>query len=158
MSTLKSTFIGTAIGLLRHAEQPGTRQFILSGLAQWRRSLPVARDRPFHRAIALIHNRAPAARSVHRLSMAVGISRRQLQRIFQKRLGVSPKVYLRFFRFEQTFRFLERHGWVPLSAVAFSHGYADAAHLIREFRAFTGVTPRTLLKEACPVAELEMAV
>lgn len=145
MSTLKSTFIGTAIGLLRRAEQPGTRQFILSGLAQWRRTLPTARDRPFHHAIALIHSQAPAARSVQRLSTAVGISRRQLQRIFRKRLGVSPKTYLRFFRFEQTFRFLQRNGWVPLSAVAFQHGYADAAHLIREFRAFTGMTPRGLV-------------
>ncbi|NJB87514.1 AraC-like DNA-binding protein [Lewinella marina] len=147
MSTLNSTFIGTAIGLLRHAEQPGTRQFILSGLNQWRNSLPSARDRPFHHAISLIHAQSPAADSVQGLSRAVGISRRQLQRIFRKRLGVSPKVYLRFYRFERTFRFLQRHGWVPLSAVAFRYGYADAAHLIREFRAFTGATPRVLLRE-----------
>ncbi|MCP9234602.1 helix-turn-helix domain-containing protein [Lewinella sp. JB7] len=144
MATVTSSYIRTAIELLRDAERHGTRQFILSSLADWRNHLQYTPRGHFRRALLLIHGGSAVPRSVRQLSIGVGISERQLQRIFRRRTGVTPKTYLRFSRFERAFLHLHHPFRPPLSSLADQYGYTDAAHLIREFRAFAGTTPRHL--------------
>jgi AraC-like DNA-binding protein len=74
----------------------------------------------------------------------VGVGERQLERLFHERVGYGPKFFSRVMRLERSTRELEtRHAgsigsWARL---AVDCGYADQAHLVREFRALTGVTP-----------------
>ena len=65
---------------------------------------------------------------------------RRLERAFARAVGVSPKVLDRVLRLRRAIRALERGtpGW---SAIACEAGYADQAHLIREFRSLAGITP-----------------
>jgi AraC-like DNA-binding protein len=69
----------------------------------------------------------------------VGWSRRTLLRRFTEELGVSPKRAARLFRFERARRLLmSGHS---LAGTASYAGYADQAHLGREWRALTSQTP-----------------
>jgi AraC-like DNA-binding protein len=70
-----------------------------------------------------------------------GISSRWFGEIFNREIGMSPKSYARLRRFRRTLDSV--HGtsspdWCDLAATM---GYADQAHLIREFREFSGLTP-----------------
>jgi Helix-turn-helix domain len=64
--------------------------------------------------------------------------RRHLAARFERDVGVSPKQAARLIRFEAARR---RLGAVPLARLAAEHGYADQAHLAREFRALAGTPP-----------------
>ena len=72
------------------------------------------------------------------LADALGCSRRHLAARFATEVGVPPKVAARLIRFETARR---RLGTVPLARPAADHGYADQAHLAREFRELGGAAP-----------------
>jgi AraC-like DNA-binding protein len=89
------------------------------------------------RAWALL--RATAGRMrVEELAEALGCSRRHLAKHFAREVGAPPKVAARLIRFEAA---RARLGSVPLARLAAEHGFADQAHLAREFRALGGAPP-----------------
>ena len=75
---------------------------------------------------------------VDALAQALGCSRRHLAIRFAEEVGAPPKVAARLIRFEAARR---RLGDVPLARLAAEHGFADQAHLAREFRALGGAPP-----------------
>ena len=81
----------------------------------------------------------------------LGFSVRQMERRFVDAVGISPKLFCRMQRFERMFSRMQCQDarWVEL---AISCGYYDQAHLIRDFREFTGTTPTALL-----AAEVDLA-
>jgi AraC-like DNA-binding protein len=82
--------------------------------------------------------------SVAQIADEVGISPRQLQRRFLSAVGVPPKRFVRVVRFARVWQLATmcpKEKWAVLAA---EHGYADQAHLVREFRAF-GAKPPTHL-------------
>ncbi len=84
----------------------------------------------------------------------LNISRRQLERKFSERVGFSPKYYSRIIRFQSTLL----HPRTSITDIAYSFGYADQAHFIREFQEFSGISPKHYFKETKAAAEnfLEM--
>lgn len=76
------------------------------------------------------------------LAARVGLSVRQLERVFGEHVGLTPKVYLRILRFQQVLAALREGGrstsWAEL---AISHGYYDQSHFIGDFTRFVGVAP-----------------
>lgn len=74
------------------------------------------------------------ARTVEALCAASGRPRRWLQRWFEREIGVPPRRYLRLLRFQATLAGLQRSD-ETLAAQAAEHGFADQAHMAREFRA-----------------------
>jgi AraC-like DNA-binding protein len=78
---------------------------------------------------------------VDELAKALGFSERQLQRRFLAAVGYGPKTLQRVLRLR---RFLAAPGLDGLAAAAAGAGYADQAHLTRECRALTGLTPGQL--------------
>lgn len=72
------------------------------------------------------------------LADAFGASRRTLTSRFAEHVGVTPKLAARLMRVEAARR---RLGTVPLARLAAEHGFADHAHMTREFRALTGRAP-----------------
>jgi AraC-like DNA-binding protein len=107
--------------------------------------LPPADDLdPLVRAAAL---RAAAPRTaVERVASDLGLGERQLRRRFGDAVGYGPKTLQRVLRFP---RFLalagDTAGPPDLAQLAFAAGYADQAHLTRECRRLSGLTPSALL-------------
>jgi AraC-like DNA-binding protein len=89
---------------------------------------------------------APSEASVAELTTALQWSRRRLAETFREHVGMTPKTLARVVRFDRVVRTASRGGPVPWSAVAFDCGYADQAHLVREFREFSGMTPTEFLR------------
>lgn len=77
---------------------------------------------------------------VGELASAVGVSPRQLRRLFAREIGLSPKELARVIRLRATASRAVRDG-APWSDVAAAGGYSDQAHLIHEFRNLLGLTP-----------------
>ena len=72
----------------------------------------------------------------------VGWSERHLAARFRTEIGLTPKAAARVIRFDRARRMVLG---TPAAAVAATCGYADQAHLVREFVAFTGLGPRAWL-------------
>ncbi len=74
------------------------------------------------------------------LAARVQMSPRQLQRRFRSAVGLTPK---EFARIRRTQTAIERafHSDEPLADVALELGFADQAHMTREFRALLGQAP-----------------
>lgn len=77
----------------------------------------------------------------------LGVSERHLRRIFRDAVGVSPKAFAKLARFHRALHAARRNDGSSWASIAASSGYYDQAHLIAEFRAIAGVTPRALLGE-----------
>jgi AraC-like DNA-binding protein len=70
----------------------------------------------------------------------LAVSERRLRRRFVQAVGYGPATYLRVSRFQ---RAVALAPYAPgLAALAAAAGYADQAHLSRDVRALTGLTPR----------------
>ncbi|QKV74496.1 helix-turn-helix domain-containing protein [Amycolatopsis sp. Hca4] len=71
---------------------------------------------------------------------STAVSDRQLRRRFTQAVGYGPATYLRISRFQRAVALAPRLS--GLAALAAAAGYADQAHLSRDCRALTGLTPR----------------
>ena len=80
------------------------------------------------------------------LAREVALSPRQLRTLMVAETGLSPKQLARQFRFDGVIAQLAE-GSSSLSEIAASTGYADQAHLAREFRQMAGCTPTQWLAE-----------
>ena len=76
------------------------------------------------------------------LAQMLGVTTRQLERLFLKKASVTPKTLARLVRFTEATRCIAETPQVNLGMLACDLGFADQAHFIREFKAFAGVTPR----------------
>ena len=74
----------------------------------------------------------------------VGFSRRHLTGLVRAECGLSPKQFQRIARFQRACR-LVRAG-CPLAAIAVECGYADQAHLTRDWTALAGCSPRAWMR------------
>lgn len=83
------------------------------------------------------------AQDVGALARGAGVSTRQLDRWFERHLGLPPKLLARIARFRSAFE-LGARGPVCWAAIAARCGYADQAHLSREFAEFCGQAPARL--------------
>jgi AraC-like DNA-binding protein len=92
------------------------------------------------RIVALITSDS-SLRRVDQLASASGLSVRGLQRMFGEYVGASPKWVMRRARLHEAA--LQADGGEPVdwAALASDLGYADQAHLIRDFTATIGVPP-----------------
>jgi AraC-like DNA-binding protein len=86
---------------------------------------------------------------VGQLSEWLGISGRQLQRRFAVAVGYGPKQFQSVLRFQRLLR-LATHtpGLRTISQLSAAAGYADQAHMTREFQRFAGLTPSQMLRTA----------
>jgi AraC-like DNA-binding protein len=104
----------------------------------------LGRQRPHHPAV-LIALRAlgcPQAGSRTReVARHVGLSERQFIRLFAAEIGVRPKLFSRVRRFQHALTFTRRQASVEWSHVSTECGYFDQSHMIRDFIAFSGVSP-----------------
>ena len=93
---------------------------------------------------------------VRSLAGEVGWSRRHLTERFTAEFGVGPKDMARVLRFERSKWMILRPGHPTLATIAADCGYADQAHMAREWRALAGASPtQWLAAEQLPLSSLE---
>lgn len=98
------------------------------------------------RAAELIRERSGIG-PVGEVPGALGVSERTLRRHFLREVGVPLKAYARWVRFSRAHEYLSgpvHRSWVD---AAFRFGYADQAHLVREYRHFAGEPPSHLVAD-----------
>jgi AraC-like DNA-binding protein len=78
--------------------------------------------------------------SVTEICDAVNLGERQLENIFKRDVGLSPKLFCRVVRFRHIFDLAEgkNANW---SDLAYAAAFYDQSHFIRNFRDFTGENP-----------------
>jgi AraC-like DNA-binding protein len=72
---------------------------------------------------------------------------RTMHRQFIAACGYGPKHFQRIMRIQETLRLANSHTPRQLAELAAAAGYADQAHMTRDFRAITGFTPRVCLAQ-----------
>jgi len=93
--------------------------------------------------------RAQGLHPIPQLAEQFAISQRQLERLFQKQVGVTPKKYAQLFRVEQArlnLRRISPNTSPNLALLAAELGFYDQSHFIRQFRSVIGMTPYRYLK------------
>lgn len=77
---------------------------------------------------------------VTQLADGACLSPRQFRRVFYSQVGMSPKEYARIVRFQKSMWLLQcgKHEYAD---IAYSCGYSDQSHFIREFCQFSSLTP-----------------
>jgi AraC-like DNA-binding protein len=93
-----------------------------------------------------IGSRVLSAARVEDIVRASGCSHRTVQRWFERSVGITPRGYLRLIRFHRAM--VEVAAPTTLADQAAKGGFADQAHMARDFRRLAGVAPRTARNRA----------
>jgi len=89
----------------------------------------------------------PRIPMVWELAQEAGLSRRRFAQLFREQIGLTPKLYCRLQRFQNTLKQIASGGSVDWAQIALAAGYCDQAHLAHEFRDFSGLSPSAYLAE-----------
>ena len=92
-------------------------------------------------AIKLIRN-SKGKMTIEEISEQTNISYKQLERNFKATIGVTPKTFSRTTRFLHLCHHLKDYENKSFTEIAFDLGYYDQAHFIKEFKEFSGLTPK----------------
>jgi transcriptional regulator GlxA family with amidase domain len=89
--------------------------------------------------------------TVDQLCSTLDVSGRTLHRSFISACGYGPKTLQRIMRLQRTLRLVSTPARLGgLADLAAAAGYADQAHMTREFQALTGFTPARYLPQHDP--------
>ncbi len=128
-------------GTDNHLEMIGIVEEFLSYQLQRRRmiqsrfcSLPI--DKVSH---YLLQN--PTRFSLDWLADQACLSTKQFYNLFVQRMGISPKLYARIARFDQTVKLKNAQPQKDWLSIALEYGYHDYQHLVRDYKEFTRLTP-----------------
>lgn len=80
--------------------------------------------------------------SIELLCKKSGLTYKQLERKFLSTIGTTPKVFSRTTRFLHLCHNLKDYENKTLSQLTYDLGYYDQAHFIKDFKAFSGFTPK----------------
>lgn len=92
--------------------------------------------------------------SIDNLSKQTNINRRQLQRKFSSTIGLSPKQLSKSIRLQATLKMLLNKKFTSLTALAYESEYYDQAHFIKDFKEFTGFTPKEFYRDNLKMSSL----
>jgi hypothetical protein len=73
--------------------------------------------------------------------------RRQIERKFFKKVGISPKKLGKVIRLQAALKMLLNRPSENLTKVAYDNEYYDQAHFTKDFKEFTGTTPKEFLQD-----------
>jgi AraC-like DNA-binding protein len=126
---------------VREAPTPRAKFCAVEEVLLARASRPLER----HPAVELALRRFRSGWRVGPVREQVGLSERRFVEMFRAEVGLTPKLFCRVQRFQQAVRRLAAGGPLEWAALALDCGYYDQAHLIRDFRTFSGLSPTAYL-------------
>jgi|GEM_PF-1732395 len=86
--------------------------------------------------------------SIKGLEEKLGISNRQLERLFLSKVGLSAKQMGKIIRLNGAFSQLEAQPALSMTSLSYELGYHDQAHFCHDFKAIAGVSPSKLLSQS----------
>jgi AraC-like DNA-binding protein len=86
--------------------------------------------------------------SVGALARLTGSTERTLERVFNREVGLGPKLLSRIIRFQCLINSIQNAKTPGNLDALFELGYFDQSHAIRDFREFSGMTPLSYFKRA----------
>lgn len=135
--------VGSAGRALRqHLLETDDARMRLELLARWLQHR--LREMPLHPAVRqalATFDRSPCIERIGGLVADSGLSARRLGTLFREQIGVGMKQYARLRRFREVVAATHRGRRIEWAQVAADCGFHDQPHLVREFRAFAGMTP-----------------
>ena len=75
------------------------------------------------------------------------LSTKQFYNLFVQRMGISPKLYARIARFDQTVKLKNAQPQKDWLSIAVDLGYYDYQHLVRDYKEFTRLTPTEFIQK-----------
>lgn len=81
------------------------------------------------------------------LAGKIGISQKHLISLFDRKVGLQPKMFARISKFQKVIQLIEKQQKVAWASVALECGYYDQAHFIKEFQTFSGINPSSYLTD-----------
>jgi AraC-like DNA-binding protein len=84
--------------------------------------------------------------SVEELCAKMKITSRTLERNFKEMVGLSAKRYLRLVRFSKVFKLLQKQHFSK-AEVSYLTGYFDQSHFNRDFKMFSGESPKSYFNQ-----------
>lgn len=146
-------FFGAEAGRLRErlleADGAASRLHTLQAWLLVRAQHTVPRAGVLTHALAQL-DLAPQVQRIDHLARDCGLSPRRLSALFNEQVGLAPKRYARLQRFHRVVGLAHRQRHVEWADVAADCGFHDQPHLVREFRAFSGLTPTAYLSRQGP--------
>lgn len=94
-----------------------------------------------------------AQADIAQLADTACLSTKQFTRIFVEHVGTSPKEFLRIVRLHRALFIMQQHPQTSFAQVAYSCGFSDQSHMIKEFKLFSGYTPMEYLAVCAPYSD-----
>lgn len=87
--------------------------------------------------------------SVNQLVKYTGYTERHIERKYIESIGLNPKMFSNIVKLHSFLRYLkEKHAHILVTGLAYEAGYSDHSHLVKEFRKYTGMTPKEYINKS----------
>lgn len=92
-------------------------------------------------------SRNPDRLNIARMNAKIGYSQKHFISMFKRRVGLTPKTYLKIMRFQKAISTIESapERSIDWAAMSYDCGFYDQSHFINDFRVFSGFTPEEYL-------------
>jgi transcriptional regulator GlxA family with amidase domain len=80
--------------------------------------------------------------SILELASEVNMSKRNFERRFLENVGLTPVFFNRIVRFQKAIKLINQQNKLSFTELAYSTGYYDQSHFIRDFKQFYGQPPK----------------
>jgi len=105
-------------------------------------SVPAKRDSLLLKSGIELINQSKGQISAATLSEKLCITPKTLERKFSAMVGKTPKQFIKIVRFQNILNTFSIANSVILTEIAYVSGYFDQAHFIKDFKSFSGYTPK----------------
>lgn len=96
--------------------------------------------------------------TVPKLSDLACLSTKQFNRIFVNHVGTTPKEFMRIVRMQRSLYSMQMQPGIDFAQVAYTCGFSDQSHFIKEFKLFSGYTPAEFLSVCAPYSDYFSAI
>ena len=140
------------VAAMGHDGGASSRTRAASAFSRWAAGRLAAPDRPGRLANAMEEAIATdrGIVRVEHVAERLGTSTRGVQRLARSHVGLPPLAIIRRYRLQEAAARLREDASVVIADVAAELGYADQAHLSRDFRTVLGLTPRDYRGDQSP--------
>ena len=127
------------------AARTGEEKFRILEKALWTAAAENLDRHPAVRYALTQFHGAPETRTIADVTNRIGLSARRFIEVFEREVGLTPKLFCRVRRFQRVLRLIQNSRELDWTQIALDCGYYDQAHFIHDFRAFSGINPSTYL-------------
>jgi AraC-like DNA-binding protein len=135
------TDTATLVDTIQSTKSFESRQRFMEEFFRRSRLETVFREGPHITAVQMIRS-CHGQITVSELAGQLGLHIRTIERMFLEHVGLSPKKFIRLIRFQAALQHLKNDGpFANLADLAYSFGYTDQSHLIKDFKSFSHRSP-----------------